>query len=129
MTVLLDTDVLVDCLRGTPAARTWLEQATAESFQVPGVVAMELLMGCQNKADLERTRKFITAFDVVWTEAAEFAKAYELLAAQRLSSGLSIPDCLIAAMALTRSARLYTFNSKHFKVVAGLDTQEPYTRS
>ena len=70
MTVLLDTDVLVDCLRGTPAARTWLEQATAESFQVPGIVAMELLAGCQNKADLERTRKFITAFDVVWPEAA-----------------------------------------------------------
>ena len=128
MTVLLDTDVLVDCLRGTPAARSWLEQATAESFQVPGIVAMELLVGCQSKADLERTHRFIAAFDVVWPEAVEFAKAYELLATHRLASGLSIPDCLIAAMALARSARLYTFNSKHFKVVAGLDVQEPYTR-
>jgi len=26
MTVLLDTDVLVDCLRGTPAAQGWLNQ-------------------------------------------------------------------------------------------------------
>jgi len=59
---------------------------------------------------------------------AEFAKAYELLAAHWLSSRLSIPDCLIAAMALTRSARLYTFNLKHFKAVPGLDVQQPYAR-
>ncbi len=36
MTVPLDTDVLVDCLRGTPAAQGWLNQAIVESFQVPG---------------------------------------------------------------------------------------------
>jgi predicted nucleic acid-binding protein len=41
--VLLDTDVLVDCLRGTAAAQSWLSRAAAETFQVPGVVAMELL--------------------------------------------------------------------------------------
>jgi len=56
MTVLLDTDVLIDCLRGTPAARVWLEQAESQAFQVPGVVAMELLMGCRNKVELERAR-------------------------------------------------------------------------
>jgi predicted nucleic acid-binding protein len=42
---------------------------------------------------------------------------------------LSIPDCLIAAMALARSARLYTFNLKHFRIIEGLDVQSPYTRS
>jgi predicted nucleic acid-binding protein len=67
-------------------------------------------------------------FSVVWPEAPEFARAYDLLVAHRLKSGLSIPDCLIAAMALTRRIRLYTFNVKHFKSVPGLDAQEPYTR-
>ncbi len=89
---------------------------------------MELLVGCQNHADLQRTQKFLGAFAIVWPEAAEFAKAYELLATHRLTSGLSIPDCLIASMALSRSARLYTFNLKHFRVIAGLDAQEPYSR-
>jgi hypothetical protein len=69
-----------------------------------------------------------TAFSVAWTEASEFAQAYNLLAAYRLRSGLSIPDCLVAAMALTRSATLYTFNMRHFRVITGLDVQEPYTR-
>jgi predicted nucleic acid-binding protein len=65
---------------------------------------------------------------MVWPDAAEFGRAYELLAAHRLSSGLSIPDYLIAAMVLSRSARLYTFNLKHFQVIAGLDVDTPYTR-
>ncbi len=129
MTGLLDTDVLVDCLRGTVAAQAWLKQAADEVFQVPGIVAMELLMGCQNQADLQRTHKFLSAFDIVWPDAAEFGRAYELLAAHRLSSGLSIPDYLIAAMALSRSARLYTFNLKHFQVIAGLEVDTPYPRA
>jgi predicted nucleic acid-binding protein len=86
-------------------------------------------MGCQNQVDLQRTQKFLATFEIIWPEATEFAQAYNLLATHRLTSGLSIPDCLIAAMALSRSARLYTFNLKHFQVIAGLDVQEPYARS
>jgi predicted nucleic acid-binding protein len=43
--VLVDTDVLVDCLRGTPPAKAWLERASTEVLGIPGVVAMELLIG------------------------------------------------------------------------------------
>lgn len=128
MTTFLDTDVLVDCLRAMPAALNWLNQSADEIFQVPGIVAMELLIGCRNQAELERTQKFLASFVVAWPDASEFAQAYDLLATHYLSSNLSIPDCLIAAMSLSRSARLYTFNLKHFQVVPGLDAQAPYTR-
>ena len=37
-------------------------------------------------------------------------------------------DCLIAAMALGRASRLYSFNLKHFQVLPGLDVQPPYPR-
>jgi predicted nucleic acid-binding protein len=129
MMVFLDTDVLVDCLRGTSSAQAWLANAASETFQVPGIVAMELLMGCRDQAELRHVQKFLNTFSIVWPEAAEFAQAYDLLATHRLTSGLSIPDCLIAAISLSHSARLYTFNLKHFRVVAGLDVQEPYARS
>ncbi len=89
---------------------------------------MELLMGCRNQAELRRVRKFLRTFHVVWPEAAEFASAYQLLGEHRLASNLGIPDCLIAAMALSRSATLYTFNLKHFRVIKGLDVQNPYAR-
>lgn len=124
--VFLDTDVLVDCLRGTASAKAWLTRSEADSFQVPGIVAMELLMGCRNQSDLQRTQKFLSSFSIIWPEATDFSQAYALLVTHRLTSGLSIPDCLIAAMALARSARLYTFNRKHFQVVPGLDIEEPY---
>jgi predicted nucleic acid-binding protein len=45
MTALVDTDVLVDILRGTPAAQAWLASVPTTAFAIPGVVAMELVVG------------------------------------------------------------------------------------
>jgi predicted nucleic acid-binding protein len=45
MTALLDTDILIDCLRGLPAAQTWLAGSANQTFEVPGIVAMELIGG------------------------------------------------------------------------------------
>ena len=126
--ILVDTDVLVDCLRGTTPAREWLERVSAEVLRIPGIVAMELLSGCRNRVELERVQQFLRKFLVAWPEATEFAGAYDLLAGHRLTSGLGIPDCLIAAMSLHRKARLYSFNFKHFQVIPGIDVQEPYPR-
>ena len=125
---LVDTDVLVDCVRGTVAAQEWLKQQVEQPSAVPAVAAMELVMGCRDRADLERIQRFLATFEVIWPEASEFAAAYQLLLAHRLSSGLNIPDCLMAATALSRSARLYTFNIKHFRAVPGLDVAQPYSR-
>ena len=125
---LVDTDVLVDCLRGTAAAQAWLQQRAGQPSAVPGVADMELLMGCRNRADLERIQRFLATFEVIWPEASEFAAAFGLLLAHRLSSGLDIPDCLIAATALARSARFFTFNLKHYQVLPGLNVERPYPR-
>jgi predicted nucleic acid-binding protein len=121
--ILLDTDVLVDCLRGSEPARDWLSDHAADNFDVPGIVAMELIAGCRDQASLRNTRAFLNSFRIVWPEAADSARAFELMNAHRLGSALSIPDYLIAAMALNRSARLYTFNAKHFGIIGDLDIQ------
>jgi len=42
--ILLDTDVMVDILRGYEPAKEWL--ASVEEIGVPGLVAMELIQGC-----------------------------------------------------------------------------------
>jgi predicted nucleic acid-binding protein len=126
---LVDTDVIVDCLRGIIPAQEWLKQLSEQPFAVPAVAAMKLVMGCRDRADLERIQRFLATYEVIWPEASEFAAAYQLLLAHRLSSGLNIPDCLIAATALARGARLYTFNFKHFQTVPGLDVKRPYSRT
>ncbi len=84
---LIGTDVLIDCLRGTPSATAWLKQLANQSFAVPGVVAMELVMGCTDGKDLQKVQKFLNAFQIVWPEASDFGLAYQLLVNHRLSSG------------------------------------------
>lgn len=125
---LVDADVLIECLRGSVAAKTWLTSFQKEAVGIPVVVVMELLMGCRNKSELDQTKKFLAAFNVIWPESSEFERDCELLLSLRLSTGLGIPDCLIAAMAISRGSRLYTFNMKHFQAVPGLDAQPPYPR-
>ena len=112
--LLLDTDILIDCLRGVPAARTWLKSAATEAFGIPGIVAMELLIGCRNQPEQQRVQKFLAAYPLLWPDASEFARAYELLAAHRLATGVGIPDCVIAAMALTRQTTTLYFQSQTF---------------
>jgi hypothetical protein len=128
LSAFLDTDVLVDCLRGHSPAQAWLTQNLGVAFSVPGIVAMELVVGCPNQSELDRMKKLLASFHVVWSEASDEEKAYELLWSHRLASGLSIPDSLIAAMVLARKAKLYTFNLKHFRHIVGLDVEEPYQR-
>ena len=126
--VLIDTDVLIECLRGSPDAKAWLQSNRKDTFAIPGVVAMELIVGYRNQTDIQETKKFLEQFAIAWPEASEFTAAYALLAAHRLASGIGIPDCLIAATALARGARLFTFNLKHFQIIPGLDVQRPYLR-
>lgn len=126
--ILLHTDVLIDCLRGLTSADRWLRQSSDLDFGIPGVVAMELVVECRDKADLERVQAFIRRFNVIWPEAGEFERAFDLLVAYRLEFGVEAPDCVIAAMALERSVPLYTFNLKHYQSFPGLEVLEPYAR-
>ena len=126
--LLLDTDVLIDALRGLPASRAWLESESADNFVIPGIVAMELLVGCRNQVEQARVQKFLAAYPLLWPDATDFARAYGLLSAHRLSNGVGIPDCIIAALAIGHHAPLCTFNRKHFQAFAGLDLREPYPR-
>ena len=128
MTLLLDTDVLVDCLRAWPPAERWLRENSSQPFFVPGLVAMELIYGCPNQRELDRTRRLLDRFSLIWPTEEDSTLAFELLNRHRLAFGLSIPDCYIAAQTLNRSARLHSFNQKHFSCISGLDVQPPYAR-
>ncbi len=85
-------------------------------------------MGCGSKVELKRTEKFLNVFTVSWPDAADFAAAYSLLTQYRFTTGLSIPDCIIAAQAMNHAVTLFSFNIKHFRVIQGLDVQQPYLR-
>lgn len=49
--LLLDTDVMIDVLRGYDPALEWLRSLADEMIGLPGFVAMELLQGCRNRQE------------------------------------------------------------------------------
>lgn len=124
---LLDSDVLIEMQRARPGAANWL-QTLKGSVSLPAPVAWELLIGSRDKVELRRAQDFLAGFDVEPLRAEDSELAERLIGVHCLSSGLGLPDYLIAAQAINRKAKLYKFNLKHFQAIAGLDVRLPYER-
>src|SRR5438874_13293244 len=125
---LLDSDVMIDLQRRYPPARAWFD-SLAESPGLPGFVVLELLEGCRNKAEMARVQAHAALFAVHWPTANDSERAMSTFARARLSHRLSIPDLMIAQCAVGLGATLCTFNVRHFRIVTGLVTEQPYLRS
>jgi predicted nucleic acid-binding protein len=123
--MLLDTDVMVDFLRGHAPAVAWLT-SVAVPLGMPGLVAMELLQGCRNLAEQQRVNKDLQRFALHWATLADCQRAYQDFASYYLSHGLGILDSLIAETAVGLQEPLATFNVKHYAVIPGLTTIQPY---
>ena len=115
MIVLVDTDVLVDHLRGVNEARRWL----AERFQVgdeglvSAITVAELWSGARPAED-SAIRHLISMFRVVAVGREVSEKAGEYRRKYATSHGLLLPDALVAASAWEADASLVTLNSRHY---------------
>jgi len=124
--MLLDTDVMVDFFRGHPPAVAWLNGLGVAPISLPGLVAMELLQGCRSLAEQQRLERQLQRFTRHWPTLADCQRAYQDFAAYRLGHGLGLLDALIGHTAVGRGEPLATFNVKHYAVIAGLTTVQPY---
>jgi predicted nucleic acid-binding protein len=124
--ILLDTDVAVDILRRYPPAIVWLQGLGLAPIGLPGLVVMELLQGCQNKAEQQKVEQFCQPYPLHWPTQADCQRALHDFAAHHLGNSLGLLDALIAHVAIGLSEPLATFNVKHYGVVAGLTTIQPY---
>jgi predicted nucleic acid-binding protein len=113
--LLLDTTVLIDALRGRPAAARMREQR--EAAQVPWICAInveEVLRGADSEQEalVVRFLKGLRLAPLGHAEgewAGRWRRDYS-----RKGITLSQGDCLIAAAAIGVGARLATGNPKHF---------------
>ena len=124
--MLLDTDVLVDLLRGHPPAVAWLAGLGATTLGLPGLVAMELLQGCQDLTDQQRVQGYLQRFTFYWPAAADCERAYHYFAVYRLTHNLGLLDALIGETDVGLGQPLATFHVKHYGVIPGLQTIQPY---
>jgi hypothetical protein len=124
---LLDTDILIDIQRNHAPAVNWFS-SLADLPLVPGIVIMELLQDAPTARHQHMAIQLVAPLAVVWPTEADCHKALADCSAYHLSHNLGLLDSIIAACAVGRSASLCTFNLKHYRMVPGLVTEQPYVR-
>lgn len=111
--LLVDTDVLVDHLRGDRRL-----SADGRRFAVSVVSRCELFAG---RDEPEMLRRFLSPMIEMPVDGA----IAELAGTTRRDTGIATPDALIAATALAHRIPLMTRNRRHFVRVADLRVVAP----
>ena len=122
---LVDTNVVVDLLRGYAPAEQWL--ASQSQLGVTRGVYFEIFEGVSSKLRLQEAQKFLDRFELIEYTLFDLQWATDQLATYWLSHGIDAFDCLIAAPSYRLQLPLFTRNLKHFTPLLGNLAQEPYT--
>ena len=117
--ILLDTDVLVDFLRGYSKAVTFIN-ANSSRIILSSIVVAELYAGVKGDAEQTTIENFVSLFRVI-PVGVEIAKAGGLYKRDYgKSHGVGLADAILAATAEFENAELRTLNIKHYPMIKGL---------
>ena len=119
MRLLLDTNVLIDVLKGETTARDWLEEQQQPAISV--ITWIEVLVGCRT-AESQTVEAWLDSFERLPLDR-DVARG-SVQARQR--HGLKVPDAIILASASCHGLTLATRNSKDFPLSLG-DVLHPYS--
>lgn len=122
--VLLDTNVLIDYLRGVPKAVEYLEM-TAGDMSISALTVAELHAGARGEAERVALREFTTGFDIIAADSSICEVGGDLRAKYGPSHGTDLVDAILAATSLLRQLPLVTLNRKHFPMLRNVIA--PYT--
>jgi predicted nucleic acid-binding protein len=116
---LLDTDVLVDFLRGYSKAVTFVN-ANSTRIILPSIVVAELYAGVKGDSELTVLENFVSLFRVI-PMTSEIAKKGGLYKRDYgKSHGVGLADAIIAATCEAENAELKTLNIKHYPMIKSL---------
>ena len=117
--ILLDTDVLVDFLRGYSKALAFVN-AQSDRIILSSIVVAELFSGVKGDAEQVVLEDFISLFRVIPVDA-EIATTGGLYKRDYARShGVGLADAILAATAESENAELKTLNTKHYPMFKGL---------
>lgn len=124
---VLDTDILVDHLRGYPPAKGYIDQfefgplrgyvttvsvlelyAGKKINELPETIGVEKLIGILEKVELSTE---------IAKKAGEIVRLYEC----------AIPDAIVAATASCMGAKIVTRNRKHYRGIKEIEIETPYS--
>ena len=123
VSLLLDTNILIDYIRGVPAAVVWL-RALPAAPQISVISVLELYVGARS----QREEKDIEAIcaplrrlpitEEIARNGGSFVRHFGK------THGIDLPDAVVAATAEHHGLKLATLNVKHFPMFPKL--KRPY---
>jgi predicted nucleic acid-binding protein len=121
---IVDTDVLIDYLRGEEGAIAFITQH-ADEIKLSAISVMELYAGMRphERSDMEA---FLSLFEILPIDSEVARTAGHLKRDYFPSHGMGLADAIIAATALQSSAELNTLNIRHYPMFPNLSP--PYRR-
>jgi predicted nucleic acid-binding protein len=118
---IMDTDILIDMgqdIREAVECLAYIEEHSVPAVSV--ITQMELLVGCRNRIEQQRTERFMERFQVLKLTDQVSDIAVGLLRQYRLRYGLAIPDALIAATAISLDQPFISKNQRDYRFIKGL---------
>lgn len=117
--ILLDTDILIDFLRGHSKAVAFVN-AHSDRIILSSIVVAELYAGVKGDAEEAALDSFVSLFRVVPVGTA-IAKAGGLYKRDYgKSHGVGLADAMVVATAEAEHAELKTLNTKHYPMLKDL---------
>lgn len=117
--LLLDTDVLVDFLRGYSKAVAFVNKYSSRII-LSSIVVAELYAGVKGEKETEILNNFVSIFKVI-SVTSDIAKRGGLYKRDYgKSHGVGLADAIIAATCEAENAKLKTLNTRHYPMIKGL---------
>jgi predicted nucleic acid-binding protein len=122
---MIDTDVLIEYLRGSDRAAKFLEGLEGDLI-ISAISVAELFSGVKGSAEMDALDQFMLAFQTIPIDDRLARQAGLIRQEYHPRHGVGLADALIAATALEEGAELFTFNRRHYPMVK--DVSLPYNR-
>jgi predicted nucleic acid-binding protein len=119
MKIVLDTDVIIDFIKGHPKAIGLFDTFHGPVI-LPSIVVAELYAGAKGDKEIQILDRVISVQRIVdlSKEIAKTAGLYRMKYGK--SHGVGLFDAVVAATAQSEDADLKTLNVKHYPMIAGL---------
>ena len=111
--ILLDTDILINLLRGNEAARDFIRKNLEESELLCSVISVAEIWAGMRSHEEQATRRVMDSLRIVEVSRTMAEQAGSFKGVTK-SHSLELDDCLIAATAYCTRATLATGNGKHY---------------
>jgi predicted nucleic acid-binding protein len=122
--ILVDTDVLIEIFdRGSKKGDAAIKKIkdTGEDVMITSINLHEILYGLYKFGKRTGTDK-VMLLDVTGFRKEDAVRSARLeIEMEKKGRKLARTDAMIAAMALNRKTRLFTYNKKHFQGIKGLE--------